>query len=422
LKQAAIPTMQLAAYSALSLPLAMAALPIYVHVPKLYVGFGLTLGWIGGALLALRALDAVIDPLLGKWSDAMVSRKRFILMALPLLLLGVFITFTPQQMPFNAQVSLLIGLALTYLGFSAITIAYHAWGAQWTHAIHERTRITTWREGIGLIGVLIAAALPVILTRQQGEARGYAQFALVVIVCVLVGAFITLAGTKVRAIFERSSSKNTDFAPQVWKDRRFQRLLAAYALNGIAAAIPATLFLFFIDDVVKANDWQAQFLVMYFIAGALAAPAWLALSKRVGKRRAWGFSMIVAIATFCWAAFLGNGDRAAFMAICILSGIALGADLTLPPSMLADTIAANRADEAAGAYFGVWTMVTKLNLALAAGVALPALAWMGYVPYAVNTKTGALTIAYCVLPCVLKALALVALKFVKDESYVEQTI
>ena len=110
------------------------------------------------------------------------------------------------------------------------------------------------------------------------------------------------------------------------------------------------------------------------------------------------------------------------MVICILSGIALGADLTLPPSMLADTIAANRADDAAGAYFGVWTMVTKLNLALAAGVALPALAWMGYVPNAENAKTGALTIAYCVLPCVLKALALVALKFVKDESYVEQTI
>jgi glycoside/pentoside/hexuronide:cation symporter, GPH family len=422
LKQEVIPAAQLAAYSALSLPLAMAALPIYVHVPKLYVGFGLSLAWIGGALLALRALDAVIDPLLGKWSDAMGSRKRFIAWALPFLLAGVFITFTPHTLPFGAETSLLLGLALTYFGFSAITIAYHAWGAQWTQAIHERTRITTWREGVGLIGVLIAAAVPVILTGQQGEARGYARFALIVIACALIGAFITLAGTNTNDNFQRFAAKKVTFAPQVWRDHRFQRLLAAYALNGIAAAIPATLFLFFIADVVKANEWQAQFLVMYFISGALAAPAWLALSKRVGKRQAWGISMIVAILTFCWAAFLGPGDRAAFMAICILSGIALGADLTLPPSMLADTIAANQADEAAGAYFGVWTMVTKLNLALAAGVALPALAWMGYVPDAVNAKTGALTFAYCVLPCVLKALALVALKFVKDESYVEQTV
>jgi glycoside/pentoside/hexuronide:cation symporter, GPH family len=422
LKQAAIPTTQLAAYSALSLPLAMAALPIYVHVPKLYVGFGLTLTWIGGALLALRALDAVIDPLLGKWSDAMGSRKRFIALALPLLLAGLFVTFTPTALPFTAGVSFLLGLALTYLGFSAITIAYHAWGAQWSEAIHERTRITTWREGIGLIGVLLAAALPVVLTQKLGDANGYARFALIVIACVLVGAAITLAGAKTKQSQAQISAKTLQTAPQVWRDNRFQRLLAAYALNGIAAAIPATLFLFFIDDVVKANEWQAQFLVMYFISGALAAPAWLALSKRVGKRRAWGLSMIVAILTFCWAAFLGNGDRAAFMAICILSGIALGADLTLPPSMLADTIAANDADHAAGAYFGVWTMVTKLNLALAAGVALPALAWMGYVPNAVNAKTSALTVAYCVLPCVLKALALVALKFVKDESYVEKAL
>ncbi len=418
----ALPAAQLAAYSALSLPLAMAALPIYVHVPKLYVGFGLTLAWIGGTLLALRALDAVIDPLLGEWSDAMGSRKRFIALALPLLILGVFITFTPRAMPFGAAASLMLGLALTYLGFSAITIAYHAWGAQWSDAVHERTRITTWREGVGLLGVLIAAALPVVLTQKSSEKEGYAQFALIVIGCLIVGALITLSRTKTGGILEHISSKKAPIAPQVWRDNRFRRLLAAYTLNGIAAAIPATLFLFFIADVVKANEWQAQFLIAYFISGALAAPAWLAFSKRVGKRRAWGVSMGVAIATFCWAAFLGPGDRAAFMAICVLSGIALGADLTLPPSMLADTIAANHADEAAGAYFGVWTMVTKLNLALAAGVALPALAWMGYVPDQVNAKTNALTIAYCVLPCVLKALALVALKFVKDESHVEKTL
>ncbi len=419
--KAGLPAAQLAAYSALSLPLAMAALPIYVHVPKLYVGFGLSLAWIGGALLALRALDAIIDPLLGKWSDALGSRKRFIAMALPFLIFGVFITFTPKWLPFGADISFLIGLALTYLGFSAITIAYHAWGAQWSDQIHERTRITTWREGVGLIGVLVAAALPVILTKQQGEIQGYATFALVVIGSLLVGAAATLGIAAKGQNSGRYSSKKADFAPQVWNDKRFQRLLAAYALNGIAAAIPATLFLFFIADVVKANEWQAQFLVIYFISGALAAPLWLALSKRMGKRRAWGASMMVAILTFCWAAFLGVGDRNAFMAICMLSGIALGADLTIPPSMLADTIAANKADDSSGAYFGVWTMVTKLNLALAAGVALPTLAWAGYVPDAANGKTGVLTVAYCLLPCLLKALALGALRFVKDESYVEKT-
>ena len=35
---------------------------------------------------------------------------------------------------------------------------------------------------------------------------------------------------------------------------------------------------------------------------------------------------------------------------------------------------------ATGAYFGLWTLATKLNLALAAGIALPLLAALGYLP------------------------------------------
>jgi Na+/melibiose symporter-like transporter len=413
-----VPTAQLAAYSALSVPLAMAALPIYVHVPKFYVSFGLSLVWIGLALLALRVADAVIDPMLGRWSDIVGSRKHFILFALPLLSFGIFITFAPRLFGSGSGFGLIVGLGLTYLGYSAISIAYHAWGAQWSSDVHERTRITTWREGIGLIGVLLAAALPVVLTQKYGEVEGYMLFAVTVSVVLIVCAFVTLKGAS--QVYAPGTGRVVTLRTVV-QDQRFRRLLLAFALNGIAAAVPATLFLFFIDDVVKAERWQAHFLVAYFLAGACAAPAWLALSRRVGKRRAWALSMLVAIVTFFWAAFLGPGDRYAFMAICILSGVALGADLTLPPSMLADVIGASQTDDATGAYFGVWTMVNKLNLALAAGIALPALSWWGYVPNAQNANTLALTLAYCVLPCVLKAGAVVALMYVKDESNVETT-
>ena len=47
----------------------MAALPIYVHVPKFYSDLGLDLAAVGGLLLIARLADAFIDPLLGLWSD-----------------------------------------------------------------------------------------------------------------------------------------------------------------------------------------------------------------------------------------------------------------------------------------------------------------------------------------------------------------
>ena len=59
-----------------------------------------------------------------------------------------------------------------------------------------------------------------------------------------------------------------------------------------------------------------------------------------------------------------------------------------------------------GAYFGWWNFATKLNLALAAGLALPLLALFGYAPGARDAAgLQALVVAYCVLPCVLKLAA-----------------
>jgi len=54
---------QLFAYGILGLPLTMAALPIYVHVPKFYADtLGVPIAIIGVILLAVRVLDALQDP------------------------------------------------------------------------------------------------------------------------------------------------------------------------------------------------------------------------------------------------------------------------------------------------------------------------------------------------------------------------
>jgi Na+/melibiose symporter-like transporter len=91
--------------------------------------------------------------------------------------------------------------------------------------------------------------------------------------------------------------------------------------------------------------------------------------------------------------------------------VALGADLALPGALLAGLIGElGERGRSEGAYFGWWSLATKLNLALAAGLALPLLALFGYAPGARDPQAlQALVIAYCVLPCVLKALAAVAL-------------
>ena len=87
---------QLLAYGALGLPLAMVALPVYVHVPRLYAeATGMSLSLLGGLLLLSRLADAGIDPLLGAWSDRTLRRQRLILPALPLLAIGMLALLHP---------------------------------------------------------------------------------------------------------------------------------------------------------------------------------------------------------------------------------------------------------------------------------------------------------------------------------------
>ena len=63
-------------YGLLGLPLAFAALPIYVHVPHFYAETtGLSLAMLGAILLGARLLDAAVDPWLG-WLADRVSRPR----------------------------------------------------------------------------------------------------------------------------------------------------------------------------------------------------------------------------------------------------------------------------------------------------------------------------------------------------------
>jgi len=408
---AALAKRALAAYAAVALPLAAAALPVHVHIPKFYAGLGLELAMVGVLLLAVRLLDAISDPLLGALADRIPEsrggRRAMIAVAAPLLAAGLWLLFTPPSSPAALAPWLAATLVLSYLGLSAASIAHFALGSALSHDYVERTRITAARGVAALAGVLLAAALPELLVQRLGADEGLSLFALLFAPLLLAATAVTvLAGPK-PPVAARALPLSLGAILQPLRNPRFRRLALVFLVNGVAAAVPATLLLFFAADVLQRPDLTPLFLVLYFLAGAAGMPLWVKLAARFGKARAWLAGMGLAVAAFVWAWFLGAGDAAAFAAVCVMSGLAFGSDLALPASLLADVVddderGGSRPD---GAYFGLWHLLEKLALALAAGIALPALQWLGYQPGAAAAAGSALSAVYALLPCLIKLAA-----------------
>lgn len=398
-------------YGLLGLPLAFVALPLYVVLPNHYAReFGAPLAALGSVLLAARLVDAVLDPWIGRGCDRLFARSIAAVLGVAaaaacLLAAGLWGLLFPPAAARGADSSTLLGwagglMALTYIAYSVISVAHQAWGARLGGNEAQRSRVVAWREGLALLGVLIAAVLPATL----GLGATVSAFA----VLLALGWWAWSRST--RPVAEAAASPVTGASPL--RQPAFRRLLAVFVINGTASAVPATLVLFFVQDRLQAPPaMEPAFLATYFLCAALSMPLWVRLVARLGLARTWLVGMGLAVAVFVSAALLGPGDAWPFLAVCALSGLALGTDLALPGALLAGLIGRlGERGQREGAYFGWWNFATKLNLALAAGLALPLLGWFGYTPGTRDPAAlQALTAAYCLLPCALKLLAAGAL-------------
>jgi Na+/melibiose symporter-like transporter len=387
----------------MGLPLAFVAMPLYVVLPSHYgQKLGVPLGLLGLVLLGTRLVDAFIDPLIGRWVDRLLdspsqARHAMALAAL-LLAIGFAALFFP---PVLAATGLLAWcaatLVLTFLAYSLSSVLHVAWGTRLGGAITQRARLVGWREGCGLVGVVLANVLAV----QGGMGWTTAMLTL----ALLAGVWALTSGPQ-----PSRASRPATQPPQAlpWRSDGFRRLTGLFLLNGVASAIPATLVLFFIQDRLQAAVWAPLFLGSYFVVAALSVPWWVRQMSLRGLMPTWALGMGLSVLAFMGVTSLGAGDTWAYGLICVASGWALGADLTVPGTLLTGVVQREgHAGHAEGAYAGWWQWATKLNLALAAGLALPALQAMGYSPGARDPQAlQALTLAYGLMPCLFKLISL----------------
>jgi len=400
----------LGAYALFAALLAAAGLPLYIHAPKFYVDeYGVSLAALGLVLAGLRFFDFVQDPLLARLSEATRHRRGLAVACgvgvMAFAMVGLF-AIAP---PVNALVWFGIMLTLVFSSFSFLTICFYAQGVAKADRLPRQGHLTLarWRETGSLLGVCVAAVIPVSLGAVM--AAPFAGYAI---------GFVVLGGFAIFAM--RGEWAAADLPPStgfgvVLRDRPARRLLLIGLVNAAPVAVSSTLFLFYVEQALQASGWEGPLLLLFFLSAAGAAPIWSVLAQRHGTKRVLLAAMVLAIVAFGGALFLGAGDIWLFALVCLGSGAALGADLTLLPAMFARRMAQISPSAAEG--FGLWSFVAKLTLALAALVLLPLLEQAGLQTSDRASAAPAVDLLiwlYAGLPCVLKILAILLLTRIEE--------
>jgi glycoside/pentoside/hexuronide:cation symporter, GPH family len=384
--------------------LAMAGLPIYIHAPKFYVDeYGLTLTALGTLLFVLRGFDFIQDPALGWLASRTRARRGLTVLAAGLVMAGAMVMLFALPPALPPIWWFAIALTALFSAYSFLTICFYATGAQRGDTLGQggHVYLAGWRETGALLGVCIAAAAPVALADTldapfAGFALGFAGFA-------------ALALWAMRREWGQGDvTQPSGFGP-VLRDRIAKRLLLIALVNALPVAITSTLFLFYAEGVLEAAGWEGALLILLFLSAAASSPVWARVAVSMGAKTALLGGMALSAGSFVFVLFLGPGDLALFAVICVVSGIGMGADLTLLPAIFSRRLADLTPDAAKG--FGLWTFVSKATLAIAALIVFPALDLAGFQTGADNSATAlwALTLLYAAVPSTLKLLAMALL-------------
>ena len=386
---------QLAAFSAPAATLAALGLPIVIFLPPLYAELGLSLTTVGTVFMLTRLFDVASDPIFGVLGDRLNTRwgrrRPALLIAVPILMYGVYRVFFPPDSPDSA--SLLISMLILYVGWTLYTLAHTAWASELSTDYDARSRIMSSIHFVSLVGLIAVMLLPVVLDQISVDVGMRDRTA-------LMGWFVLLT-LPVFTLIAVLSTRELDREPQSpieWREavsamvgnRPLRRLLAADLLLGIQAGINSAVHFFFIIQVLKLPASASLYLLVIFGSGLLCVPLFLRLSYRLNKHRALAIATLVtSVGTMAFFVLPAQSFWLTFV-VYLFVGVSTGAKDFLMRSIMADVIDQDRVTtgrDRSALYYSMLTLTAKVGLAVSVGLIYPLLDWVGFDPSGFNDES-----------------------------------
>lgn len=396
-----LPLPRVLAFAGVGMPLAAIGLPMAVFVAPMYAeDLGLGTATVGLILMLLRFWDLGTDPVMGWLVDSKPTKrgriKHWIIGSVPVLMLGGFFVFIPLGETVS-PLYLAFWLAVLWLGFTMLQTPYASWVPMIAADYDDRSRLFLWREILNTFTLIALLIIPSILAIYFNYGAREQVLVMGVILLISLPLTVGLASLLVPDAPPSPDDEHTGFSWSAMKaaifDPAYLRVLCVEVLIGIAIAATGSTFLFAAKDGYGVIALAPIVLLIYFLCGFGAMPAWTWLSQRTDKHIA-----VVCVCLWSSIAFffylplsLAGGGVVLLLTGAVVSGLGYGSAPILLRSMIADLIEREKkltGESRAGLYYSLNSAAYKIGASFGIGIPYILLEVLaGYTPGGENSQS-----------------------------------
>jgi GPH family glycoside/pentoside/hexuronide:cation symporter len=418
---------------------------------------GLAAALAGAAVMIGKIWDAVTDPVMGFISDRTLTplgrRRPYLLAGALPMMLSMWLFFTAPAIP--NQIPLMLWatgiLMLVNTASTVINIPYSSLTPELTDDYHEQTSLNGYRFGCAVFGTILGAAAVLPLTGTfGGGVRGWSMMGLTLGALTMIVTLLTFIGTKEKKHTRADLPTKGFFATYrtVFTNKPYVILFMTYALHMMAITFLQSILAYYTEylypeefvmllrtfpllgnpaaDAAALREILTTLsMLMLLLTAMVFIPISVGVSKKIGKKKTYQICFAV-IGAACIAVSAAGHllPPAAFLGLMVFAGIGVGFSYVSPFAMVPDTVeydAVMTGERKEGAYYGMWTFISKAGTALAIFLSGQILNAGGYVANAVQGPGARLAIRIIIGPLpaliLLGAMALIQFYPLDEKTY-----
>lgn len=289
----------------------------FLFVEFLTLVVGLPMTSLAVVLLLTKIWDGIIDPFIGKITDAKApgkfgKRRFFMLVASPFVLIGFVLLFFPwnivPSVADNTAVKMLL-VIVSYIFYataqSLVLIPYYSHASEMTDNYAERNKVNAVRLCFSIVSSLLCVVLPQMIANPSKQDNGICYiymaiaFGLVFMLAILTTVFFSHEQVVYPAVKTKLSFR--EFVKPL-KLKTYRQYLAMQMCASMSMAIMSSFFYTLFNFYLRNNSYvQVMSLdggkfalpaatiaaAMMFVAQIIAMPFYLMLIRKKSKRFAY---------------------------------------------------------------------------------------------------------------------------------------